>query len=339
MQAAVLTTALCDLLKIRAPIIQAPISAAPPLAAAVADAGAFGMLGLTWTPVEEIVGLIQRTRELTQGNFGANLVIAEPQDERLDAILSAGVPLVSLFWGDPSRYVDAIHEVGALAAFTVGSAEEARRAVQAGVDVIVAQGWEAGGHVWGTVATLPLVPAVVDACAPVPVVAAGGIADGRGLAAALALGAAGAWVGTRFVASDEAAFADYYKDRIVAARESDTAWTSAFSLGWPDAPHRVLRNSTVERYESSGPPEQDAPVIVAYMADGEAIPRHSFMEPAAGASGDLEALALYAGQGGGVVRQIKPVAEIVGEMVVGAERSLRSALHAEAGREGGTVSQ
>ncbi|MGH2857036.1 MAG: NAD(P)H-dependent flavin oxidoreductase [Solirubrobacteraceae bacterium] len=329
-----LRTELCELLQIRAPIIQAPIAASPRLAAAVADAGAFGMLGLTWTPVDRIAALVKRTRELTSGRFGANLVIAEPQHERLEAVLSAGVPLVSLFWGDPRPYIDAIHAAGALAAFTAGTAQEAAHAVQAGADLIVAQGWEAGGHVWGTVATLPLIPAVVDACAPVPVVAAGGIADGRGLASALALGAVGAWVGTRFVASVEAAFADYYKQRIVAAAESETVRTTAFSIGWPDAPHRVLRNSTVDRYERAGADEAAAGAgeIVAHTAAGEPVHRYSFMDPAQSMSGDLEALALYAGQSSGIVDEIKPVRQIVTEMVADAERALHSAAPADRAR-------
>ena len=114
--------------------------------------------------------------------------------------------LMSFFWGDPAPFVEQVHAAGALAMTTVGSAAEAKAAADAGVDVIVAQGWEAGGHVWGQVGTLPLVRAVVEAVAPKPVLAAGGIADGHGLAAALALGAAGAWIGTRFLASEEASW-------------------------------------------------------------------------------------------------------------------------------------
>jgi nitronate monooxygenase len=106
-------------------------------------------------------------------------------------------------WGDPSGYIEPVHDAGGLVMLTVGSAEEARRAVASGVDVVVAQGWEAGGHVWGTVATLPLVPAVVDAVTPVPVIAAGGIGDARGVAAVLALGAQAAWLGTRFFLAEE----------------------------------------------------------------------------------------------------------------------------------------
>ena len=162
--------------------------------------------------------------------------------------------MVSTFWGDPGPYVGAIHAGGALHVHTVGSAEEARRAVQAGVDVIVAQGWEAGGRVRGQVATLPLVPAVVDAVAPVPVIAAGGVGDGRGLAAVLALGADAAWLGTRFLLACEANVHHDWRARIRAARETSTGHTSAFDGGWPDAPHRVLSNSTLQAWERAGRP-------------------------------------------------------------------------------------
>jgi NAD(P)H-dependent flavin oxidoreductase YrpB (nitropropane dioxygenase family) len=126
---------------------------------------------------------------------------------------------------------------------TVASAEDARRAVQCAVDIVVAQGWEAGGHVRGSVASMALIPAVVDAVSPTPVIAAGGIADGRGLAAALALGAAGAWIGTRFLASDH----PRYRELLLHATENDTVFAEElFDIRWPKAPHRVLRNKTVE---------------------------------------------------------------------------------------------
>ena len=118
----------------------------------------------------------------------------------------------------------------------------------------MAQGVEAGGHVWGQVATLPLVPRVVDAVAPAPVVAAGGIADGRGLAAALALGAAGVWLGTRFIASQEADAHAVYKEMVLQADETETVYSSLFDGGWPNAPHRTLRNSTLRQWEAGGSP-------------------------------------------------------------------------------------
>ncbi len=152
------------------------------------------------------------------------------------------------------------HEGGAIVLHTVGDVAEARRAVDAGVDVIVAQGWEAGGHVRGEVATMALVPAVVDAVAPIPVVAAGGIGDGRGLAAVLMLGASAGWLGTRFVMSAEAPALPPYRDRLAAADATSTVYSSVFDGGWPDAPHRTLRNSTIEMWEAAGrPPPGERP--------------------------------------------------------------------------------
>ena len=220
--------------------------AVPQLAAAVSNAGALGTLALSWS--DDVGASVRELQGLTTRPFGGNFGLQLDQRDRLDAVLEAGLRIVSLFWGDPSPYVERVHEAGAILLHTVGSAEEAKRAVGVGVDVIVAQGWEAGGHVWGQIGTLALVPAVVDAVAPTPVIAAGGIGDGRGVAAVLALGAAGAWVGTRFLAASEAGIHPDYRRRILAAGEADTFYGTLFDRGWPDAPHRTLRNSTVEAW-------------------------------------------------------------------------------------------
>ena len=213
-------TPVCELLGIEQPIVQAPMSAVPELAAAVSNAGALGMLALTWsTPAGDVV---RETAALTDRPFGGNLVLNSDQHRRLDEALEAGLRIVSLFWGDPAGYVEQVHDANGLVLHTVGSAEEARRAVASGVDVVVAQGWEAGGHVWGQVATLPLVPAVVDAVAPVPVIAAGGIGDARGVAAVLALGAQAAWLGTRFLLAQEMPIHEEYRRRVMDAAETDT---------------------------------------------------------------------------------------------------------------------
>ena len=145
-------TGVCELFGIEQPIVQAPIgqAAVPRLAAAVSDAGALGLLSLTWTA--DVASAIGQTAALTGRPFGGNLVLAWDQHRRLDTALGAGLRIVSLTWGDPAPYVEAIHDAGALVLHTVASAEEARRAVACGVDVIIAQGWEAGGHVWGSVA-------------------------------------------------------------------------------------------------------------------------------------------------------------------------------------------
>ncbi len=157
--------------------------------------------------------VVGQTAALTARPFGGNFILTSDHHRRLDQALEAGLRIVSFMWGDPGGYITPVHAAGGIVMHTVGSAEEARRAVASGVDVIVAQGWEAGGHVWGTVATLPLVPAVVDAVAPVPVIAADGIGDARGVAAVLALGAQAAWLGTRFLLALEMDLIDAFRDR------------------------------------------------------------------------------------------------------------------------------
>ncbi len=324
-----LSTPLCPLLGIDLPIIQAPIGSAttPALAAAVSNAGGLGMLAVTWQNINELRHILRSTRRLTDRPFGVNLVLHWPPVERLAVCLEEGVPVVSFFWGDPAPYVARVHAAGALVLHTVASAAEARQAVAAGVDVVVAQGWEAGGHVWGRVAALPLIPCVVDAVAPAPVVAAGGIADGRGLAAALVLGAAGAWMGTRFLLSEEAAAHDVYKDHLGRATETDTLYTTLFDGGWPDAPHRALRNSTVRRWEAAGSPlsgrRPGEGETVAVDAGGRPVDRYGDTLPLVGMTGELEALALYAGQSVGLADRRLPAARIVRDVADEATATLR----------------
>jgi NAD(P)H-dependent flavin oxidoreductase YrpB (nitropropane dioxygenase family) len=318
---ATLQTPFCRGLGLTAPVVQAPIGSAttPELAAAVSNAGGLGMLALSWTPPGSVRERIRATRALTDRPFGVNVVLEWDQHERVRACAKESVAVVSTFWGDPRPYVDAVHAGGALHLHTVGCAEEALRAVDAGVDVIVAQGWEAGGRVWGEVATLALVPAVVDAVRPVPVLAAGGVGDGRGLAAVLALGAEAAWVGTRFLLAQEASVHDEWRRRIQDASETGTVYSTLFDRGWPNAPHRTLRNSTVRAWERAGrPAAPERPgegEVVARAPDGSPLHRYG-PEPAVGvARGDVEALALYAGQSAGIVKHVLPAAAIVHELI------------------------
>jgi len=322
-------TPLCHLLNIDLPIIQAPIGSAacPALAAAVSNAGGLGMLALSWRSPQEIRQIIRETRNLTSRPFGVNLVLEWSQFERLKVCLEQGVKIVSFFWGDPAPYVDLVHEAGAMVIHTVGSAKEAVQAVAAGVDIIVAQGWEAGGHVWGQVSTFALLPRVVDTVHPTPVVAAGGLADGRGIAAAIALGASGVWMGTRFLATVEAAVHPLYKQKVLQATENDTFYSSLFDIGWSNAPHRVLRNSTVTQWESAGsqprPKRPGEGETVATLADGSPVLRYSDVIPLPTAVGDLEALALYAGQSAGLISRLQPAAEIVRQLASEATSTLK----------------
>jgi nitronate monooxygenase len=312
-------TQVCELLGIEQPIVQAPMSAAPELAAAVSNVGALGMLALTWSsPAGDVV---RETAKLTDRPFGGNLILASDQHRRLDEALEAGLRIVSLMWGDPAGYVDEVHDAGGIVLHTVGSAAEARRAVASGVDVVVAQGWEAGGHVWSQVATLPLVPAVVDAVAPVPVIAAGGIGDARGVAAVFALGAQAAWLGTRFLMAQEMPIHDEYRRRVMEAAETDAQWyPNLYEVGWPDAPHRVIRNSTAEMWEAAGRPplgRRPGEGVIAHFASGEEILRYETAAPLVGTTGDIDGLSLWAGQSVALAKQPQSAAEIVAELVSG----------------------
>jgi nitronate monooxygenase len=310
-------TPVCELLGIEHPIVQAPMAAIPGLAAAVSNAGALGMVTLTWS--DDAGAVVRETAALTARPFGGNLILADDQHRRLDQALEAGLRIVSFMWGDSASYIKRVHDAGGVAMHTVGTAEEARRAVASGADIIVAQGWEAGGHVWGTVATLPLVPAVVDAVAPVPVIAAGGIGDGRGVAAVLALGAQAAWLGTRFLMAQEMPIHEDYRRRLIAATETDARlYPNLYEVGWPDSPHSALRNSTADAWEAAGrPPLAQRPGrgdVIAHFASGEAIVRYEPAPPMTGTTGDIEALSMWAGQDVALARQAQPAADIVAEL-------------------------
>jgi nitronate monooxygenase len=324
----VLHTSLCDRLGVAAPILQAPIGGVsnPRLAAAVSNAGGLGMIAMTWSSPDVTRRLLRETRSLTDRPFAVNYVLEWNVSEKIAICLEEGVKLFSFFWGDPSAHVGRMHDAGGMVLHTVGSADEARRSVDAGVDIIVAQGWEAGGHVRGTVATLALVPYVVDAVAPAPVIAAGGIADGRGIAAALALGAMGVMLGTRFVVSDEANSHTAYRQAILHATDTTTVYTTLFDGGWENAPHRVLRNATYDQWSAAGcpasgqrPGEQE---IVSRTRDGRGIPRYDSDAPTVDVDGRAEDQALYAGQGAGLIRECRGAAQILATLVADTEHAI-----------------
>ncbi len=328
-----LRTPLCERLGIELPILCAPMGfvTGPELTAAVSNAGGLGILSFSRNPPEVLRQQIRRVRELTARPFGVNLLLPAKVSEHAAVCIEERIPLLSLFWGDPAPYVQAAHDAGVLVIHQVGSVGESRSAVEAGVDIIIAQGVEAGGHVRGDISLMALVPRVADAVSPVPVVAAGGIADGRGLAAALTLGAQAVSVGTRFLATPESTAHPLYKQRIVEAREGDTVLTTIFGYNWPNAPHRTLRTKFVEQWiddQSRGNEARPGePVIGETRVGGQPAPVKRFMgfTPSVETTGDIESMALYAGQGVGLIEQIRPAAEIVAEMAAEARRILQAA--------------
>lgn len=323
-------TVACLKLGIALPIVQAPMQGAvgPKLAAAVSNAGALGMLAPWADEIDELRQQIRETQALTSKPFGVNLNPLFNQEEYLDACLQEGVSIISFFWQDPGALVMRAKAKDATVLYTAESAQSAQNAVRNGVDVIVAQGWEAGGHVRGTVATMPLVPAIVDVVSPVPVIAAGGIADGRGLAAALALGASAAWIGTRFLASKEAGAHPNYVDFLLEATEESTFYSEdLYTIGWSDAPHRVLQNTTAADWQAAGrPPIGKRPSEGEVVANSKVlgpIVRYQSDTPAWDMEGNIEAMALYAGQGVGLVKKRQPAGDIVREISEEAKQILK----------------
>jgi nitronate monooxygenase len=317
------------------PIVQAPIGSAstPELVAAVSNAGGLGMLSLTWRTPSESRELIHQVKSLTDQPFGINLVLLWDPVERLAIALEEGVSIVSLSWGDPSPWVEQIHDAGALLIHMVGTTAGALAAKRVGADAIVAQGYEAAGHVEGQTSMMALLPEMVDAVAPTPVLAAGGIGDGRGLAAALCLGAAGVWMGTRFVLSQEADAHTAYQGWLVDAGASSTVYTTLFRGGWPpNTPVRTLPNKSLQLWEEAGRPEPGRGPgegdVIGQTSKGVPILRYHDDFPGARTTGDLESMVLYAGQSVGMMHEVLPAADIV-HIIADQARSVLSRLGGE----------
>ncbi|HEY2387459.1 MAG TPA: nitronate monooxygenase [Candidatus Binatia bacterium] len=312
-----------ELVGVTAPIQLAgmPGVATPDLVAAVANAGGLGMLGAPMLAPEVLAATLAEVRSRTAGVFGVNFLMPF-LDPACVPVAARHSRVVEFFYGEPdAALVAAVHAGGALASWQVGSVEEAVAAERAGCDLVVAQGTEAGGHVRGATSLLPLLSAVVGAVR-VPVIAAGGIATGRDLAAALASGAAGARMGTRFVAAAESGAHPDYVRALLAASPADTCLTEAFSDMWPNAPHRVLR-SAVDAAQALPDGE-----IGSLQLGGRTLPvrRFSVLVPTTTTTGRVDAMALYAGESVGAVTAVRPAADIVAEIVAGAERLLRAAV-------------
>jgi NAD(P)H-dependent flavin oxidoreductase YrpB (nitropropane dioxygenase family) len=315
-----LTTRLTTLLGCVVPLQQAGMGgiATPPLALAVADAGGLGMLGGATVPAPILAEMLDALGARTRGVFGVNFLMPF-LDRDAVAVAATRARVVEFFYGEPDEaLVDAVHAGGALACWQVGSVEEAVAAARVGCDFVVAQGTEAGGHVRGRTGLLPLLGAVLDAV-DVPVVAAGGIGTARAMAAALAAGADGVRVGTRFVAATEADAHPEYVAALVSARAEDTVLTERFAVMWPDAPHRVLRSAVAAAEAYPG----EVVGEMAFLGMREELPRFAVPCPTRATTGTIAAMALYAGESVGAVRRVVPAADIVRELADGAERLLR----------------
>lgn len=311
------TKALLELFGLRVPIFQAGFGTVTsvPLAAAVSNAGAMGALGSL--NVRNAKQRVEDLRAATPGPFLVNIVLqlypANPPDI-LPLCLEAGAPIVQFSWGTPSRETVAmIRSAHARLGMQVGNREGARIALDTGADFLICQGTEAGGHVQSHRGLYESLPEILDEAREKPVIAAGGIGDGSGIYTALAAGASGALLGTRFVATRESFAHNDYKKALLVAGARDTALSMCFPGGFPQL-HRSLRNSTFVNWEAAGCPQpghRPGEGDHVFTRNGVAILRYDGRVPLVGSTGNLEAAAMYAGMGVGQVKDIPGAGELV----------------------------
>ena len=257
----------------------------------------------------ELATTMERLATVTEGPFGVNFIVPMIDREALELAIPTA-PLIEFFYGQPlGTLVELAHEGGALVSWQVGSVREAREAADVGCDLIVAQAVEAGGHVRGEVALLPLLDGVL-AAVDTPVLAAGGIATGRSLAAVLAAGADGARIGTRFLATPEAGAHSSYVDALMRAEADDTVLTEAFSVMWPDAPHRVLKSCVDAARDFRG----KTVATMKLETRSVELPPFHVHAPNKDTTGAVEAMALYGGQSVGAIGDVQPAGTIVRDL-------------------------
>ncbi|MBC7928341.1 MAG: nitronate monooxygenase [Bryobacteraceae bacterium] len=323
-----LTTWLTQKYGLDLPLVSAGMGfvALPPLVAAVSNAGGFGLLACGASPPAVLREMIRTTRRHTTRPFGINLIIETTAlgplttEEHVRVCMEEQVVAVVFFWAPPpASWIRELRQAQCDVWLQTSSVSTAKAAVSDGVDLIIAQGSEAGGHNRSTTGLFALLPQMVDAVGPVPVVGAGGVADGRGMAAALCLGAAGVCVGTRLVASVEANAHEEYKRRIIQATENDIARTCIFGPEWPDAPMRVIQNRVVREWAGNAtqtPLQKYPDPIGTTILGGQqyAMPRFSAILPTVDTSGDFEEMCLPAGDSAPLVSSILTVQEVLRTM-------------------------
>ena len=314
-----LKTAVCDLFGIEHPIIQGGMAhlGTAELVSAVSDAGGLGIIGAGYYQPDWVRQQIRLTKQKTDKPFGVNIPLTSPFAEQvIEIILEERVAIVATGVGNPEIYLPRFKQAGMRVMPVVASVALAKRLEKVGVDAIVAEGMESGGHI-GETTTMALVPQVVDNV-QIPVVAAGGIGDGRGLAAALALGAQGIQIGTRFVCSDECIAHPRYKEKILEAHDRSTVVTGDTT----GMPLRALKNSLTEQYlelEKAGASKEELDLF------GQGRMHMGLIE------GDIDNGSLLSGQIAGLIKEIKPVRVIIEEMVAEAETIIAGLKNYQAG--------
>lgn len=330
MSEASISTRFTEAYGLRHPVAAAPmtfVTNSPALPIAVCEAGALGAFAAGPFPLEFVRHNLREIRNGTQGPINLNLITLFATDEHIELCIEEAPDVVSFHWGHPPRvWIDKLTNAGIRVWEQVGTPDAAKLAVDDGIDLIVAQGSEAGGHCYGELPIFVAVPAIVDAVEGALVLAAGGIVDGRGLAAALMLGADGVLLGTRLVATDESDVAPEYKQRIVSGSARDTVLSSMFGRDLPQFnPMRVVRNNIVNEWHDrqrdiDALPEQ--PVVGTMSVAGQPfeLRRFSSFLPVADAQGDFEQMPISAGQGLDGIRDIRPAGPLIEELISDARK-------------------
>jgi len=304
-------TVLCDLVDISYPIFQGGMAwvSKAPLAAAVSEAGGLGIIGSGNAPPDWVVTQIDAVRDQTDRPFGVNIPLFSPYvDQVVQVCIEKKVPVVTTGAGSPGVYLDALHSAGIKVFPVVPSVALAKRLARQGVDGVIVEGHESGGHI-GDVSSLPLIPQVVDAV-DIPVIAAGGIADGRGLAAALTLGAVGVQMGTRFICTTECTVHENYKQKIIRASDRSTVITGA-SLGHPVRTVKNLMSREMAKMEKETQIDEEA--LIAFGTGKLCL---------AAQEGDVDHGSVMAGQVSGLIDDIVPVAVLMERVVAQAEAQI-----------------
>lgn len=302
---------ICDLLNIEYPILQGGMAwvATGELAAAVSEAGGLGIIGSGQAPADWVKNEIQKVKVRTTKPFGVNVMLMSPfLEDVMKVILDERVPVITTGAGNPGKYVPALKEIGTKVIPVVASVALAKRLERAGVDALIAEGMESGGHI-GETSTFPLVPQVVNAV-DIPVIAAGGIVDGRGFLAALSLGAEGVQMGTRFMCAEECVISPKVKAVILKAKDRDTAVTGR-STGHPV---RCIDNRFTREFAQM---EKDGIPVAELEKLGAGRLRMAMVE------GDIENGSIMSGQVAGAVTRIEPAAAIVQDVIEGAKREIQ----------------